>query len=97
VKQARHLIAPTKYAQKLTPLTALPRWCSTICTVASCSKWAVAKFYTTKTPITAADLLNDRVPPFFAEQGIGIIRILTGHSTEYSGKQERMTTSSIWP
>jgi len=57
----------------------------------------VAKLYTTKTPITAADLLNDRVPPFFAEQGIGIIRILTDHSTEYCGKQERMTTSSIWP
>lgn len=25
------------------------------------SKWAVAKLYTTKTPITSADLLNDRV------------------------------------
>ncbi len=32
------------------------------------SKWATAKLYTTKTPITAADLLNDRVLPFFAEQ-----------------------------
>jgi len=25
------------------------------------SKWAAAKLYTTKTPITSADLLNDRV------------------------------------
>jgi len=29
----------------------------------------VAKRYTSKTPITAADLLNDRVLPFFAEHG----------------------------
>lgn len=37
------------------------------------SKWAAAKLYTTKTPITAADLFNDRVlPPFFAEQGMGL-------------------------
>gem|GEM_PF-2979692 len=32
------------------------------------SKWAACKLYTTKTPITSADLLNDRVFPFFAEQ-----------------------------
>ena len=40
------------------------------------SKWAAAKLYTTKTPITGADLLNDRVLPFFAEQGMGLIRVL---------------------
>lgn len=28
-------------------------------------KWAAAKLYTTKTPITGADLLNERVLPFF--------------------------------
>ena len=32
---------------------------------------ALAKLYTTKTPITAADLLNDRVLPFFEEHGMG--------------------------
>jgi hypothetical protein len=48
----------------------------------------VAKLYTTKTPITAADLLNDRVLPFFAEQGMGMIRILTDRGTEYCGKPE---------
>jgi len=52
------------------------------------SKWAAAKLYTTKTPITAADLLNDRVLPFFEEQGMGIIRILTDRGTEYCGKPE---------
>ena len=52
------------------------------------SKVAMAKLYTTKTPITAADLLNDRVLPFFAEHGMGVIRILTDRGTEYCGKPE---------
>ncbi|SDX30578.1 Winged helix-turn helix [Nitrosomonas oligotropha] len=52
------------------------------------SKWAAAKLYTTKTPITSADLLNDRVLPFFTEQGMGVIRILTDRGTEYCGKPE---------
>lgn len=52
------------------------------------SKWATAKLYTTKTPITAADLLNDRVLPYFESQGMGIIRILTDRGTEYCGKAE---------
>jgi transposase InsO family protein len=53
------------------------------------SKWAAAKLYTTRTPITAADLLNDRVLPFFAEQGMGVLRILTDRGTEYCGRPER--------
>jgi transposase InsO family protein len=52
------------------------------------SKVAFAKLYTTKTPITAADLLNDRVLPFFADQGMGMLRILTDRGTEYCGKPE---------
>jgi hypothetical protein len=52
------------------------------------SKWAAAKLYTTKTPITAADLLNDRVLPFFEEHGIGMIRVLTDRGTEYCGRPE---------
>lgn len=52
------------------------------------SKWAAAKLYTTKTPITAADLLNDRVLPFFETQQMGIIRIITDRGTEYCGKVE---------
>ena len=52
------------------------------------SKWAAAKLYTTKTPITSADLLNDRVLPFFAEQGMGVIRILTDRGTEFCGNAE---------
>ncbi|AJK45836.1 integrase [Burkholderia plantarii] len=52
------------------------------------SKVAMAKLYTTKTPITAADLLNDRVLPFFEEHGMGVMRMLTDRGTEYCGKPE---------
>lgn len=51
-------------------------------------KVAAAKLYITKTPITGADLLNDRVLPLFAEQGMGILRMLTDRGTEYCGKAE---------
>lgn len=53
------------------------------------SKVAVCKLYTTKTPITAADLLNDRVLPFFEENGMGVLRMLTDRGTEYCGKAEQ--------
>ena len=52
-------------------------------------KWAAAKLYTTKTPITSADLLNDRVLPFFEEHGMGVLRILTDRGTEFCGKAEQ--------
>jgi transposase InsO family protein len=52
------------------------------------SKVAFCKLYTTKTPITAADLLNDRVLPFFESHGVDILRILTDRGTEYCGKVE---------
>jgi len=53
------------------------------------SKVAFAKLYTTKTPITSADMLNDQVLPFFAEQGVSMLRILTDRGTEYCGKLEQ--------
>ena len=49
---------------------------------------AICKLYTEKTAITAADLLNDRVIPFFAEHKIDLLRILTDRGTEYCGKVE---------
>ncbi|MBE1427466.1 transposase InsO family protein [Desulfomicrobium macestii] len=52
------------------------------------SKWAAAKLYTTKTPITAADMLNDKVLPFFESQDMGMLRILTDRGTEYCGSLE---------
>jgi transposase InsO family protein len=52
------------------------------------SKVACAKLYKTKTPITAADLLNDQVLPMFIEQELPMLRILTDRGTEYCGKRE---------
>ncbi len=37
------------------------------------SRVALAKLYTEKTAITAADMLNDQVIPFFDEQGIPLL------------------------
>lgn len=53
------------------------------------SKVAFAKLYTTKTPITSADVLNDRVLPFFEQQELPMLRILTDRGTEYCGKAEQ--------
>ncbi|MFB9085932.1 IS481 family transposase [Erwinia tracheiphila] len=53
------------------------------------SKVAHCKLYTSKTPITAADLLNDRVLPFYEAQGLPMLRILTDSGTEYCGKVEQ--------
>ena len=53
------------------------------------SKVAFAKLYTTKTPITAADMLNDRVLPFFDQYKLPMLRILTDRGTEYCGKADR--------
>lgn len=53
------------------------------------SKVAFAKLYTTKTPITAADMLNDKVLPFFAEHDVPVLRILTDRGTEFCGKLEQ--------
>jgi len=41
------------------------------------SSVAFAKLYTAKVPVTAADLLNDRVLPFFDDQGVSVLRVLT--------------------
>ena len=53
------------------------------------SKVAFAKLYDRKTPITAADLLNDRVVPFFDAHDVKLCRVLTDRGTEYCGNPER--------
>lgn len=45
------------------------------------SKVACCKLYTTKTPITSADLLNDRVLPLFEAHGMSLLRMLTDRGT----------------
>jgi len=53
------------------------------------SKVAHCKLYITKTPITAANLLNDRFLPFYESQGLPTLRILTDRGTECCGKVEQ--------
>jgi transposase InsO family protein len=53
------------------------------------TKVAFAKLYDRKTPITAADLLNDRVLPFFDSHEVKLLRVLTDRGTEYCGSPER--------
>jgi hypothetical protein len=53
------------------------------------TKVACAKLYDRKTPITAADLLNDRVLPFFDSHEVKVLRILTDRGSEYCGNPER--------
>lgn len=50
------------------------------------SKVAFAKLYAAKTAITAADLLNDRVLPFFEEKNGRLLRVLTDRGTEFCGR-----------
>ena len=52
------------------------------------AKVAMAKLYDRKNALVAADLLNDRVLPFFEEQGIPLLRILTDRGSEYCGNRE---------
>jgi transposase InsO family protein len=52
-------------------------------------KVGFAKLYEDKTPLTAADLLNDRVLPFYEEHGIPLVRVLTDRGTEYCGNPEQ--------
>ena len=52
------------------------------------SKLAFVKLYDRKNAITAADMLNDRVLPFFEEHGVPLLRILTDRGSEYCGNRE---------
>jgi len=52
------------------------------------SKVAMAKLYDRKNAITAADMLNDTVLPFFENEQLPLLRILTDRGTEYCGKAE---------
>jgi hypothetical protein len=53
------------------------------------SKIVHCKLYVTKTPITAADLLNDKVLPFYNAHHLPMLRILTDRGTEFCGSIEK--------
>jgi transposase InsO family protein len=52
------------------------------------TKVAAAKLYDRQNALVAADMLNDRVIPFFEEHDIPLLRILTDRGTEYCGNRE---------
>lgn len=52
------------------------------------SKVAMVKLYDRKNALVAADMLNDKVIPFFDDHGISLLRILTDRGSEYCGNRE---------
>ncbi|EKT86994.1 integrase [Leptospira santarosai serovar Shermani str. LT 821] len=48
----------------------------------SYSKVAMAKLYDRKNALVAADMLNDKVIPWFEEEGARLLRILTDRGTK---------------
>ncbi len=52
------------------------------------SRVAFAKVYDRKNALVAADMLNDKVLPFYQQQGVDLLGILTDRGTEYCGLRE---------
>jgi transposase InsO family protein len=52
------------------------------------SKVAHAKVYDRKNALVAADLLNDKVLPFFEQYDVKLMKVLTDRGTEYCGARE---------
>jgi transposase InsO family protein len=52
------------------------------------TKLAFAKLYDRKNALVAADLLNDQVLPFFEQEDVRLLRVLTDRGTEYCGALE---------
>jgi transposase InsO family protein len=52
-------------------------------------KMAFVKLYDRKNALVAADMLNDRVIPWYDEHEVRLLRILTDRGTEYCGNRER--------
>jgi transposase InsO family protein len=53
------------------------------------SRMAWGHFYTSKLPVTAVHVLNDRVLPFFDEHGLRIHSVLSDNGREFCGRPDR--------
>lgn len=49
---------------------------------------AFAKLYDRKNALVAADMLNDKVLPFYQQQDVQLLRVITDRGTEYCGARE---------
>ncbi|GHU97237.1 IS481 family transposase [Spirochaetia bacterium] len=59
-------------------------------TVVDChSRFAWGHLYTSKVPVTAVHVLNDKVLPFFEEQNCPVITVLSDNGREYCGRPEQ--------
>ncbi len=52
------------------------------------SKVAFVKLYDRKNALVAADVLNDKIVPFFEQNDVRLLRVLTDRGTEYCGNRE---------
>lgn len=52
------------------------------------AKVAFCKLYDRKNALVAADLLNDKVVPFYDTHAVKLLRMLTDRGTEYKGQRE---------
>jgi len=53
------------------------------------SKVAMVKLYDRKNALVAADMLNDRVLPFFESEDVPLLRVLTDRGSQYCGNLEQ--------
>lgn len=60
------------------------------------SKVVFVKLYDRKNALVAADLLNDRVLPFFEQQDVPLLRILTDGARNTAAHCNTTNTSCIW-
>ena len=59
-------------------------------TVLDCfSRYVWARLYTSKMPVTAVQILNNHVLPFFEEHGVQVQTILSDNGREYCGRPDR--------
>lgn len=57
---------------------------------------SAAKLYTTKTPITAADLLNDRMLPMYEAHALPLLPLLTGWARSTAAESSSTITNCSW-
>ena len=53
------------------------------------SRLAFTKVHTEKNSLVAADMLNDKVIPFFDNEQVALLRIVTDRGSEYNSHKER--------
>jgi transposase len=61
------------------------------------SKVAIVKLYDRKNALVAADLLNDRVLPFFESQEVKLLRLLTDRGRSIWATCNTTSMNSTWP